>query len=149
MKICITALGPNLDSPIDPRFGRSQYFLLLDEKGNLDEVVANPGIRAMRGAGVSAAQEISNKGVSILITGNIGPNAFGVLATTGIKVFLVSSTISAKEAFKMWKENKLSESKASSVEGHFGMGPPSGGRGPGGSRGQRGRGSGRGSGGRY
>ena len=136
MKICITTIGPTLDSQIDPRFGRTQYFLILDEKGKLKEAITNPGIRAMRGAGISAAQEISNKGVSILITGNIGPNAFGVLATTGIKVFLVSSATSAKEAFKMWKENKLSESKASSVGGHFGIGPTFGGRGPGG----RGRG---------
>lgn len=140
MRICITCLGSTLDSQIDPRFGRAQYFLIVNEKGKLEEAVANPGIRAMRGAGISAAQEISNKGVNILITGNIGPNAFGVLATTGIKVFLVSSTISAKEAFKMWKENKLSEVKAPSVGGHFGMGPPSGRGGLGGRGGRGGRG---------
>ncbi|MBZ9572675.1 NifB/NifX family molybdenum-iron cluster-binding protein [Patescibacteria group bacterium] len=141
MKICITSLGPNLDSPIDPRFGRAQYFLLLDEKGNLEEVLPNPGVHAMRGAGIAAAQEIASWGVNVLITGNIGPNAFGVLVSSGIKVFLAPTGISAREVFEMWKENKLSQVQGPSVPGHFGMGPPPGGGGPRG-RGRGGRGGG-------
>jgi len=46
MKICVSSLGSDLNSLIDPRFGRAQYFLFLDEKGNLDEVISNPGILA-------------------------------------------------------------------------------------------------------
>lgn len=139
MKICITSLGPDLDSPIDPRFGRAQYFLILDERGKLEEALLNPGVRAMGGAGIAAAQEIVNKGTSILITGNIGPNAFGVLAVSGIKTFLSPAGIPVKEAFEMWKENKLTPVQAPSVPGHFGMGPPPG---PGGRRPGRGRGRG-------
>jgi len=141
MKICITSLGPNLDSPIDPRFGRAQYLLLLDEKGNIEEVLPNPGVRAMRGAGIAAAQEIVNRGVKVLITGNIGPNAFGALIASRIKVFLALPGISVSRVFKMWKENKLSQVQAPSVPGHFGMGPPPGRGGPGGRR-RGGRGGG-------
>lgn len=140
MKICITSLSPNLESPIDPRFGRCQYFLLLDENGNLEEVLPNPGIRAMRGAGIAAAQEIANRGVSILITGNIGPNAFGVLIASGIKIFLAPIGISVREVFSRWKENKLSQVGAPTVPGHFG--PPPGRGGPGGFPGFGGRGRG-------
>ena len=122
MKICITALGSNLNSPIDPRFGRAQYFLFLDEKGELKESVLNPGVGAMRGAGVASAQEIVNRGAEILITGNIGPNAFLVLSQTGIKVFLAPPGISAKEAFLLWKENRLNLVQAPTVPGHFGLG---------------------------
>ena len=137
MKICITSIGLNLDSPIDPRFGRAQHFLLLDEKGNLEEALPNPGVGAMRGAGIAAAQEIAARGVNVLITGNIGPNAFGVLISSGIKVFLGPPGISAREVFKMWKENKLSQVQGPSVLGHFGMGPPPGRGGPGGPGGRR------------
>ena len=141
MRICITSLGPNLDSPIDPRFGRAQFFLLLNEKGDLEKTLSNPGGQAMRGAGIAAAQEIASQGVNVLITGNIGPNAFGVLASSGIKIFLGSPGISAKEAFSMWQGNKLSQVQAPTVLGHFGMGPPSGRGGPG--RGGPGGGGGR------
>ena len=137
MKICITSVGSNLDSPIDPRFGRAQYFLLLDKKGNLEKALPNPGVGAMRGAGIAAAQQIVNQGVEVLITGNIGPNAFGALIAGRIKVFLGSPGISAKEVFKAWKENKLSQVQGPSVPGHFGMGPPPGQGGPGGRRGRR------------
>ena len=140
MKICITSLGPDLDSPIDPRFGRAQYFLILDEKEKLEEALPNPGISAMGGAGIAAAQEIADKGVNVLITGNIGPNASGVLNISKIQTFLVSPGISAKVAFQMWKENKLTPIQSPTVPGHFGMGPPAGpgGRGARGGRGRRG-----------
>jgi len=137
MKVCITSLGPNLDSFTDPRFGRAQYFLILDEKGKLEEVLANPGIRAMGGAGIAAAQAIVNKGVGILITGNIGPNAFGVLNISKVQIFLTPPGLSIRKVFEMWKENKLTQAQTPSVPGHFGMGPPPGGRGG------RGRGRGR------
>jgi len=142
MKICITSLGPDLDSPIDPRFGRAQYLLLLDQEGNLEEALPNSGIEAMRGAGIAAAQQIVNKGIKILITGNIGPNAFGVLAQSGVKVALVPPGVSVKEAFKMWEQDKLSLVRQPTVPGHFGMGPPPGRRGPRGGGFGRGRGGG-------
>ena len=130
MRICITSSGSNLDSPIDPRFGRAQYFLLLDEEGDLKEVSSNPGVLARGGAGVAAAQKVVNQEIDILITGNIGPNAVGVLGIAKLKIFLCPMGIKAKEAFLMWKENKLTQVKEPSVPGHFGMGPGRGLRGP-------------------
>jgi len=130
MKICISSLGSDLNSIIDPRFGRSQYFLFLDEKGKLEEVVSNPGILARGGAGITAAQRIADKDVDILITGNVGPNAVRVLGTTKVKIFLCPFNTKVKDAFSMWKDNKLTEIKESSVPGHFGMGRGRGLRGP-------------------
>jgi len=129
MKICITSLGQDLDSPIDPRFGRCQYFLLLDEDGKLEQALPNSGIGAVGGAGIAAAQQIVNQGVGVLITGNIGPNASGALMAGKVKVFLGPSGVTAKEAFSMWKENKLNYVEAPSVPGHFGMGGRRGGPG--------------------
>ncbi len=138
--ICITSTGSKLDSLIDPRFGRAQYFLLLTEKGKLKEALPNSGVSAMRGAGIAAAQTIASKGVEVLITGNIGPNAFGVLAGTGIKIFLAAPGMTAEEAFRMWKKDKLTPAQAPSVPGYFGRGS---GFGRGGGRGM-GMGGGRG-----
>ena len=123
MRICISSLGPDLDSPIDPRFGRAQFLLLLNDKGELEEALPNPGISAMGGAGIAAAQLIADKKAEVLITGNVGPNAFGVLSISKIQVFLAPPGASVKDAFSMWKENKLTPIQAPSVPGHFGLGP--------------------------
>lgn len=109
MKICIVSLGKTLNSPISPRFGRAQYFLILDEEGNLKEVLPNQAIGAMRGAGIAAAQEIALKKTEALITGNIGPNALNVLMGAGIKVFSAPFDFTVKEVFLMWKKGKLSQ----------------------------------------
>jgi len=142
MKVCVTSTGPNLDSLTDLRFGRAQYFLILDEKGNLKKALANPAIEAIRGAGVAAAQRICSEKVDVLITGNIGPNAWGVLTTTKIKIFLVKPGPTAKEAFLMWKEDKLTQVEKPTLPGCLGRGFGRGlGRRPGLGRG-RGRGPG-------
>ncbi len=142
MKICITALGPDLKSNLDPRFGRSQYLLILNEKGKLEESIVNSGTQAFRGAGVTTAQLVASKHVDVIITGNIGPNAFRVLQASGVKIYFANNT-TAQQAFKDWQDKKLPDSEAPSVPGHFGMG---GGFGHGGGPGHgSGRGGGRGS----
>ncbi len=129
--IAITSSGQNLDSKVDPRFGRSQHFLILNKNGNLDEVVSNPGVGARRGAGVQAAQTIADQGVEVLITGNIGPNAFSALQAAGIEIFLTGA-VSIKEAFEKWNNGELNKTEAPTG--------PAGSRG--GSRGGRGKGPG-------
>jgi len=118
--ICITATGSELNAFVDPRFGRCSYFLFVDEKKeNLIESVANFNYNAMHGAGITAAQIVAEKGPEVLITGNIGPNAFNVLKTAGIKVV---AGVSGKvmEIVKKYKEGRLKFIESPSVEGHYG-----------------------------
>jgi predicted Fe-Mo cluster-binding NifX family protein len=93
----------------------------------------------MRGAGISAAQMIADKRVSVVITGNVGPNAFKVLSPSGIKIFLVDINLTVKEVFSLFNEGKIKELNMPSVQGHFGQGPFPGGRGRGQGRGFGGR----------
>jgi len=109
MKICISSQGREIDSQLDPRFGRARYFIFLNEKGEIEEVVENPAVSAPRGAGIMAAQIVVSKGANLLITGNIGPHAFPALTASGIEVFLAPPTLTVKEAFSQWKEGKLSK----------------------------------------
>jgi predicted Fe-Mo cluster-binding NifX family protein len=122
MKICITALGPDLESNLDPRFGRSQYSLILNDKGKIEESIANPGMQTFRGAGITAAQLVASKKVDVIITGNIGPNAYQVLRASNIKIYFANPGSTVKEAFKDWQDKKLPDSDSPSVPGHFGMG---------------------------
>ena len=53
MKIVITAKGTALDSEIDPRFGRAQYFILYDTDDHSFSVLDNKqNLGAPQGAGV-------------------------------------------------------------------------------------------------
>lgn len=76
---------------------------------------------ASGGAGVQAAQQIAQKGASILITGNIGPNAASALSASGIKVYLVSGG-TIRETVEAYKSGSLREASGASVPSHFGMG---------------------------
>ncbi|MGQ9508272.1 MAG: NifB/NifX family molybdenum-iron cluster-binding protein [Thermodesulfobacteriota bacterium] len=131
MKIAISSTGKNLDSQIDPRFGRCQYFIFIDPETMEFETFENEGLMAMGGAGVQAAQFIAQKGAKALITGNIGPNAASALYSSGIKVYMVSGG-TVKEVVEKYKSGNLNESSGPTVPPHFGMG---GGRGMGGRRG--------------
>ncbi len=95
-RICITSRGKDLESEIDPRFGRASYFLLLDPETMDLEVIENPNIEATHGAGTQTAQLIAGKNVKAVLTGNCGPNAERVLQAAGIKVITgVSGTAGA------------------------------------------------------
>lgn len=124
MKIAITATGPEFNSVIDPRFGRCQYFLILDEEGKLLKAIPNEGIEAMRGAGITAAQIVADEKVDVIITGNVGPRAYMVLEQSGIKIFIGAPNITVKQVFEMYKRNELEEIDTSRG---FGFGPGFGG----------------------
>ena len=86
MKICVSASSNSLDANVDSRFGRCPYFVIIDSETMEFDLVPNDSTNAAHGAGIQAAQTVVNKGVKVVITGNVGPNAFQVLSTTGIKV---------------------------------------------------------------
>jgi predicted Fe-Mo cluster-binding NifX family protein len=131
MKICVSATGNSLDAQVDPRFGRCSYFLVVDPETMQFEAISNEALGAMGGAGIQAAQAIANTGAEVLITGNVGPNAFQALSAAGIKIVTgISGTV--REAVEKYKKGEFEASNAPTVEGHFGMGM---GRGRG--RGQR------------
>jgi len=146
MKICVTATGSDLNAQVDPRFGRSQYFVIVDSDTMAFEAMVNEAMNAPGGAGIQAAQAMVNKGVNVVISGNMGPNAFQVLSTADVKI-ATGAYGTVKEAVEMYKSGKLGETGASTVAAHAGMGAtaPSGGFGMGvGMGGGRGGGGGRG-----
>jgi predicted Fe-Mo cluster-binding NifX family protein len=139
MKIAISSSGTNLDSMIDPRFGRCQYFIYVDPDTLQFESVDNPGLMASGGAGIATAQAISAKGAEVVITGNCGPNAYQVLSAAGIKLITgVSGKI--KDAVQDYKAGKFQASSQPDVPGHFGTGRGAGGEGRGMGHGCTGRG---------
>ena len=120
MKIAVTAKSNNLDSEIDPRFGRCSFFLIIETDTMSFDSISNESAMASGGAGIQAAQTVARAGVEIVITGNIGPNAFQTLSAAGIKVFTgANGTI--KEVIEKYKKGELRKTESASVGSHFGM----------------------------
>lgn len=121
MKIAISATGPTLDADIDPRFGRCQYFIIIDPDTMEFETMSNSGAMAGGGAGTSTAQIIAGKGVAAVLTGNCGPNAYQALAATGIKV-ITGTGGKVRDAIRDYKSGELKTISHPNVSEHFGMG---------------------------
>ena len=162
MKIAVTSTGPTLDDNVEARFGRCPFFLIIDTDTMQFEAIENPNIALGGGAGIQSAQLISEKCVTTVLTGNCGPNAFGVFGQAGIQVVVgVSGNI--RNAVEQFKAGRFASADCPNVQSHFGvsseqqidqifsdsgnpgMGNPGiGGRGGGRGRGMGGRGMGRG-----
>ena len=121
MKIYVTSTGNSLEAQIDPRFGRCSYFVIVDSETMQFEAVPNMAASASGGAGIQAAQTVANKGVKLLITGNVGPKAFQALASASIEV-ATGAFGTVREAVEKYKRGELSKTGAPTVGGHFGMG---------------------------
>lgn len=106
--MAITAQGPNLDSTVEPRFGRCPYFILMDTENNTVEAIANDGVGSGGGAGIAASQALINRGVKAVITGQVGPKAMRVLQEAGIRVYHTTS-MTVRAALEQWQQGKLTE----------------------------------------
>ncbi len=121
MKICISASSASLDANVDPRFGRCPYFVIVDSETMKFNSISNDSINAAHGAGIQAAQTVANIGVNVVITGNVGPNAFNVLSASGIKI-VTGASGNIRETVEKYKKGQLKEVGNPTVGGHFGMG---------------------------
>jgi len=120
MKICITSQGDNLDSQVDPRFGRCQYFIIADTDTLKFEAMENPNVEAMGGAGIQSGQLVAGKQIKAVLTGNVGPNAFQTLQAVGVEV-ITDVTGSVKEAIEKYKKGEFKSTQGPSVGSKFGM----------------------------
>jgi predicted Fe-Mo cluster-binding NifX family protein len=106
MKVAVSSSGKNLESLIDPRFGRCAYFLLVETDDMSFEVFDNQSSSLGGGAGIQSAQLISSKGAKAVITWNCRPDAVQSLTAAGIEVFLGNTGI-AREVLQKYKNGQL------------------------------------------
>jgi predicted Fe-Mo cluster-binding NifX family protein len=133
MKVAVSANGRDLDAPIDPRFGRCAYFIIVDTDDISFETFDNESITLGGGAGIQSSQFVVSKGAKVIITGNVGPNAVSTLSAAGVEV-ITGQTGPVRKALENYKMGKLTGSKEADASNKCGMGGGAG----------RGRGMGRG-----
>ena len=120
MKIGVSATGRDLNAMVDQRFGRCSCFLIIDTDTMDFESISNESAMSSGGAGIQAAQTVAKAGVEVVVTGNMGPNAFQTLSAAGIMVF-TGANGTVKEAIEKYKKGELKKLESASVNSHFGM----------------------------
>ena len=121
MKIAITAEQGALDAPLDPRFGRCAWFIILDtDSPEAFDAVENRAASAGGGAGVQASQTIIDKGVETVISGNFGPKAYDALAAAGVSM-CVAEARTVREAIEAFNAGACKTLDSPSAAAHAGL----------------------------
>ena len=120
MKVAITASGTDLQAAIDPRFGRAQNFIIVETDTMEFEVISNSHMNTAHGAGIQAGQLMSTNDVQVLITGQVGPNAFQTLSAAGIQLY-TSQHQTVAQAIDAFKAGQLKQIAEAGIP-HAGMG---------------------------
>ena len=120
VKICVTACGNGLEAAVDPRFGRARYFIIVEPETLKFEAIENPNLDASGGAGIQSAQFIAGRGVKVVLTGNVGPNAFKGLEATGVKI-ITGTSGTVMEALAEYKKGRMKPAGKHTVAEHSGM----------------------------
>lgn len=102
MKVVLAADGNSLESNIAKRFGHADYYLIVDTESLSFEAVENPG----HSDNHAIIQKIAERGVDMFIVGNIGPHAFEIINSLGLKVGLLRKS-TAREAIDKLLSNDL------------------------------------------
>ncbi len=119
MKIAVTSQGPDMTGNIDPRFGRAQFFIVVDtDTGESATHDNTQNLNAAQGAGIQAARNVVSLGVSVVVTGNVGPKAFTALQAGDIKTY-IGATGTVRDAVEQFKAGRLECVSKPNVEGHW------------------------------
>lgn len=110
MNIFITVQSSDLHSNIDPKFGRTPWFIKVNTETREWEAMANSANHQSGGAGVAAAQFAVDQHVQAVISGDFGPNASAVLKAGSIKMFKFSpDVVTGEDALNKFLQGSLEE----------------------------------------
>ncbi len=119
MKVAVSSQGPDFDSQVDPRFGRAPCFVLVNtESGELSVCNNFESFYTAHTAGMQAAGALVSLGVAAVITGKIGPKAFGTLKVAKVSVF-TTATGTVGEAIEKFKAGELQPLRSANAEEHW------------------------------
>jgi len=118
-KIAISSEGPTLEDLLDPRFGRAAGFIIIDSETRDHTYLENGLAQTMaQGAGIQAAETIVNAGAQAVLTGSVGPKAFQVLESAGIRIAQDLKNLTVKEAFERYQNGDVQWATSPSSRGH-------------------------------
>lgn len=106
MKIAVAIAKPEKTSPLSEVFGQSNYFLLYNTSDSSEDILPNPFVKELGGAGIQSARFLIENDVEVVIVKKIGMNPFRFLTSAKIKVYQCKEETSF-EAIRLFTEGKL------------------------------------------
>jgi predicted Fe-Mo cluster-binding NifX family protein len=114
--VAISAIGKDLEARVEPRFGRTRFFVLADPAtGDWEPYDNLANLLSLKNVGMITAQNLTkNRMVQTVITGSCGPKAFEELKGAGVKVFL-NVRGSVRQALNQLHRGELEEASGPNV----------------------------------
>ena len=109
MKIAVAATTRDENAEVTPRPGRSKFYLIFDERGNLLEVMFNPFSRGGGGAGFGVAKMLQDREVDIVVGGRFGENMEAALRGRGLRYQTMVGSV--KEAIVHVLKNRTGQNE--------------------------------------
>lgn len=110
MIIFISAMDEKYDAQMNPRFGRTSWFIRFDTESSNWRAVKNTGPDQSGGAGVAAAQLLIDQGAEAVVSGRFGPNARQALQAAGISMYSIDTEqLTVNEVLRRIQTGQLSE----------------------------------------
>ncbi|MBT3361876.1 MAG: dinitrogenase iron-molybdenum cofactor biosynthesis protein [Rhodospirillales bacterium] len=107
--VAVSSRGPELDSQLEPRFGRAAGFIIIDPKTMEYRYLDNAlGCALATGAGIYAAEALVRSGVRVIITGSPGPKALRALSAAGIRIVQSPGGKTVREAVDSFRDTEMS-----------------------------------------
>ena len=113
--VAISAEGPSTDDAVDPRYGRAGGFVLAAFPSITYLDNGDAQIRAT-GAGIATTEHLADAGVSVVISGYVGPKAFEALQAAGITVIQDMDGMTVGQALEKYRAGKCQAAAAPNHE---------------------------------
>lgn len=121
MKIAVAAKGEGLKARIDDRFGRADYFVIVDLEDMRERTIENTAKNEASGAGGRAVRSLANEGVEVIVAPELGPKAATAVKAFDMKVYKRSDFEVVEDAVRGYQEGRLEEMVVATVEEHSGL----------------------------
>ena len=102
MRVAITSTGNNLQSTIDPRFGRCAYFVIFDTESKATEFIPNPNIDAIDGAGPASVQLVASRNISKVVSGEFGMKIKSLFDSLKVQMILMKKKKTIEEIIELF-----------------------------------------------
>ena len=119
--LAVCAKAPGLDSVVDERFGRAEYYVTYDEERNMPQSVENKARLEAGGAGGTAVRFLSESGVDVVLAPELGPKAMDAIQAFDMTVYRYTEQKTVRETIEDYRNGKLEKIDISTTPGKHGL----------------------------